>query len=69
MVTKVACTNPDCPSFNKAKTVVSAMILGMNPKVCPLCGGHMKVVAQVNTSGKGMRKAPKRNSKRSSKRG
>jgi hypothetical protein len=53
MVTHVSCINPKCSSYGVKKTVVSAEILGMNPKLCPECGGHAKVATQINTSSKG----------------
>ncbi len=52
MVTHVACTNRQCPSYGIEKTVVSAMVLGVNERVCPQCGGPMKVARQINTSTK-----------------
>ena len=52
MVTHVSCKNAECDNYGKIKTVVSAEILHMNPEVCPVCGGPMKIEKTVNTSEK-----------------
>ena len=64
MVTHVACTNPKCPRYGVAKSVVSAMVLRMDEKVCPQCGSPNKIVRQINTTSKGG--GTKRSGKRSS---
>jgi len=66
VITKVACTNSKCANHRKPKSVASAMLTGYDPKVCAICGGKMKVVEQINTSGKGRRAGSRRPSRRSS---
>jgi len=66
VITRVACTNPKCANYRKKKSVASAMLTGYDPKVCPICGGKMKVVEQVNTGGKGRRAGARRQSRKSS---
>jgi hypothetical protein len=66
VITKVACTNPKCANYGKTKSVASVMLTGYNYKVCAICGGKMKVVEQINTSGKGRRDGARRPSRRSS---
>jgi len=51
LITHVSCRNPECSNYGAKKAVVSAEILGMNPKVCPACGSAMKVAKQINVSG------------------
>jgi hypothetical protein len=49
MVTKVVCRNPECGDYNTAKTVASVMVLGLDHKTCPTCGGPMRVVTDCGT--------------------
>lgn len=51
VITKVACTNPKCANYGRRKSVASAMLIGYDPKVCPICRERMKVVEQINASG------------------
>ena len=53
MVTKVACRNRECTSYNIEKPVASAMVLSVNWKVCPACGEPMRVAEQLNVTAKG----------------
>ena len=50
MITKVACENTECSEYNVTKPVASAMLMGLNPNVCPQCGGRMAPVERIKSS-------------------